>query len=182
MTPPRLVIVGGGVTGLSLACTIQDEARRRQTPLALTVLEAGPAAGGHARTIHADGFVIEAGPNGFLSREPETLALVEMLGLSDRLVEANPAARRRFIVRDGRLCLVPDSPQALVTSAALSWRGKLRLLAEPFAAGRPEARRRCTRSRPAASAARPPTCWSIRPSRASRLATATACPSARSSR
>ena len=137
MTPPRLVIVGGGVTGLSLACTIQDEARRRQAPLALTVLEAGPAAGGHARTIHADGFAIEAGPNGFLSREPETLALVEMLGLSDRLVEANPAARRRFIVRDGRLCLVPDSPKALVTSAALSWRGKLRLLAEPFASGPP---------------------------------------------
>jgi oxygen-dependent protoporphyrinogen oxidase len=137
MMPPRVVVVGGGVTGLALACSLQEEARRRQAPLTLTVLEAASAAGGHARTIRADGFVVETGPNGFLSREPETLALVDALGLRDRLVEASPAARRRYIVRDGRLCRVPDSPQALLTSTALSWRGKLRLLGEPWAAAPP---------------------------------------------
>ncbi len=84
-----------------------------------------------------DGFVIEAGPNGFLNREPQTLALVEMLGLTSRLIEARSDAKRRYIVRGGRLCQVPDGPATLVTSPALSWRGKLRLLAEPFAAGPP---------------------------------------------
>lgn len=138
MTQPRVVIVGGGVSGLSAACTLQDEARTRQQPVSLLVLEAGGTAGGHARTLQADGFVIETGPNGFLSREPDTLDLVERVGMKDRLVEANPAARRRFILRDGRLCLVPDSPRALVHSPALSWRGKLRLLAEPWAPGPPE--------------------------------------------
>ena len=137
MTAPRVVVVGGGVTGLSLACTLQDEAHRRQAPLSITVLEAGPTAGGHAQTADADGFVIDAGPNGFLSREPETLALVDMLGLRDRLVEAAAASRRRYIVRNRRLCLVPDSPAAFLMSPALSWRGKLRLLGEPWAPAPP---------------------------------------------
>ncbi len=91
------------------------------------MLEAGPAPGGHAQTTVADGFVVEAGPNGFLNREPETMALVDALDLGARLVEARPEAKRRFIVRGGQLCQVPDGPLGLVTSTALTWRGKLRL-------------------------------------------------------
>jgi oxygen-dependent protoporphyrinogen oxidase len=53
------------------------------------------------------------------------------------VVTANPAAARRFILRDGRLCRVPDSPIGLLKTRALSWRGKARLLAEPWAAGPP---------------------------------------------
>jgi len=120
------------VTGLSAAVTLLDEARARGVDLDLTLLEAGPALGGHARTIAEDGFLVEAGPNGFLDREPETRALVESLGLQSRIVEARPA-RRRFVVRDGRPCLVPDSPWALLASDVLSVRGRLRLLLEPLA-------------------------------------------------
>jgi oxygen-dependent protoporphyrinogen oxidase len=137
MSAPRIIVVGAGVTGLSLAVTLQEEARRRDERLDLVVLERNPRAGGHCRTVVDGGFVVEAGPNGFLNREPETLALVDLLGLRPRLVEANRASARRFIVRDGRLCQVPDSPAALVTTPALSWKGKARLLAEPFAGGPP---------------------------------------------
>lgn len=138
MSAPRVVVVGGGISGLACAFSLLERARRRGQPLSLTVLEAGPRAGGHAQTIQADGFVVEAGPNGFLNREPHTLALVEALGLRSRLVEARAEAKRRLIVRDGRLCQVPDGPRTLLTSPALSWRGKLRLAGEPFAAGPPE--------------------------------------------
>lgn len=137
MNAPQVVVVGGGISGLSCAFTLLEEARRRDEPLTLTVLDAGARPGGHAQTVVSDGFVVEAGPNGFLNREPHTLALVDALGLRSRLVEARPEAKRRFIVRNGRLCQVPDGPRTLVTSPALSWRGKLRLAAEPFAADAP---------------------------------------------
>jgi len=136
MTGPRIVVIGGGITGLSLASTLQDEARALGLPLDLTVIDAG-APGGHARTVVEDGFVVEGGPNGFLDREPETLGLVKALGLESALVEARPEAKRRFIVRNGRLCRVPESPPTLLTSDALTLAGKLRLLVEPFAAGPP---------------------------------------------
>ena len=137
MSTPRIIVVGAGITGLSLAVTLREEARRLGARLDLAVLERDRLAGGHARTIHADGFAIEAGPNGFLNREPETLALVELLDLDRHLITANPAAARRFIVRDGRLCEVPDSPLTFLRTPALSWRGKARLLAEPWASGPP---------------------------------------------
>ncbi len=137
MTAPRVAVVGAGVTGLTAAYTLRQEARRRDRPLSLVVLDAAAAPGGHARTIRRDGFTIECGPNGFLTREPHTLALVEALGLTGRLVEARAEARRRYLLRGGRLCAVPDGPAALVTSPALSWRAKLRLLAEPLAAAAP---------------------------------------------
>src|SRR5690606_35073440 len=54
-----------------------------------------------------------------------------------RLVEARPESKRRFILRGGKLCEVPDGPAALLTTPALSWRGKLRLMYEPFAPGPP---------------------------------------------
>jgi oxygen-dependent protoporphyrinogen oxidase len=93
--------------------------------------------GGHARTIAEDGFIVEGGPNGFLDREPETRALVRAVGLESQLVEARPEAKRRFIVRNRRLCRVPESPPALVTSDALSFGAKWRLLGELFASGPP---------------------------------------------
>lgn len=137
MTTPRAIVVGGGIAGLSLAFTLEAEAARLGVATDVSVIEAGPEAGGHARTIDDGDWLIETGPNGFLDHEPETMALVEELGLTPELVEANPAARRRFIYRNGALSQVPGSPPALLTSTAVSWRGKLRLLMEPWAASAP---------------------------------------------
>jgi oxygen-dependent protoporphyrinogen oxidase len=137
MKTPRVVVVGGGISGLTLAFTLQEDARRLGAPLSLTVLEAAPRAGGHICSTQAGGFLVESGPNGFLNREPHALALVDALGLQSRLVEARAESRTRYIVRGGRLCAVPSGPASLLTSSALSWPGKLRLLREPFAVGPP---------------------------------------------
>jgi oxygen-dependent protoporphyrinogen oxidase len=138
MNVPRIVVAGGGITGLAAAFTLREEAARRQLPIDLTVLESAAEAGGHARTIVEDGFIVERGPNGFLDRRgEETLALIDELNLRPRLVESNPAAKRRFILDRGALRRVPESPPALIKSDALSWRGKLRLLREPWAAPPP---------------------------------------------
>ncbi|MBI5709063.1 MAG: protoporphyrinogen oxidase [Candidatus Eisenbacteria bacterium] len=131
----RTIVVGGGITGLTLGFRLREGG---PAGCEVTVLEAGERPGGHATTLREDGFLVEGGPNGFLSREPGTLELARELGLGAKLIEARPEAKKRYIVRGGRLCAVPDSPPALLTSPALSPAGKLRLLLEPWAKRAPE--------------------------------------------
>lgn len=128
----HVVVVGAGIAGLSAAVTLQDRARREATPLRLTVLDGARHAGGHAQTSMRDGFLVEAGPNGFLSRSPEARGLIERAGVGSRVVEARPESRRRYILRAGTLGAVPDSPLSLLRTPLLSWRGRLRVLAEPL--------------------------------------------------
>jgi oxygen-dependent protoporphyrinogen oxidase len=137
MTPKRVLVAGGGISGLAAAFTLQQEAARRRLPISLTVVEAGREPGGHARSVVDDGWVVERGPNGFLSSGEETLALVDELLLSSQLVEANVASKRRYILNHGALRKVPASPPALLTADVIGWRGKLRLLREPWAAKPP---------------------------------------------
>lgn len=134
MTPASVVVIGGGVSGLTFAATAVDELRSRGVEADVRLIESAPQAGGHARTLTEGGFLVESGPNGFLDRDPEILSLISALGLESNLVEASREARRRFIVRDRRLVKVPDSPLSFVTSDSLSFRGKIRLLREPWAA------------------------------------------------
>jgi oxygen-dependent protoporphyrinogen oxidase len=138
MTAARVVVAGGGITGLAAAFTLRQEAARHGRAIEVTVLDAADQPGGHARTIIEDGFVIERGPNGFLDRGAETMALIAELNLGDRVVEANVASKRRFILNAGALRQVPESPPALLTSDAIGWRAKLRLLREPWAAPPPQ--------------------------------------------
>lgn len=132
MTRPSVAVVGAGITGLAFASALIDEISGRGLDAEVRLIESSPLAGGQARTVIEDGWVVESGPNGYLDREPEAAALVSQLGLAGRVVEASATSRRRFIVRNGRLLRVPASPQAFITSDSLSWRGKLRILREPW--------------------------------------------------
>ncbi len=129
----RVVIVGGGIAGLSLAHRLMSSAPGWE----VTVLERGGRAGGPLRTEEADGFLFEWGPNGFLDDAPDTMALVRSLGLSDRLLPSRDAARRRYILRAGRLHALPGGPLSFLRSRLLSPSGKLRIALEPWARPRP---------------------------------------------
>jgi oxygen-dependent protoporphyrinogen oxidase len=131
----RVAVIGGGIAGLTTGYRLVEEARRGGLGLELTVLEAAPRAGGHATTMRDDGFLVEAGPNGFLDRprEPQAVELAQALGLEHRLIEARPAAKKRFVLLRGKLRRAPDSPPTLLQSDVLSLPGKLRLMMEPFA-------------------------------------------------
>jgi oxygen-dependent protoporphyrinogen oxidase len=130
----RIAVVGAGIAGLSLAHALVRESGGRAD---VRVLEATGRVGGNLRSERAGGFLCEHGPNGFLDSEPATLALVDALGMQDRVLPSSDAARKRFVFRSGRLHPLPGGPIGFLRSPLLSVRGRARVLAEPFAAARP---------------------------------------------
>ena len=131
----RVVVIGGGIAGLATA----HELLRRRPGLDLVLLEAEDRLGGNIRTSHEDGFTLEWGVNGFLNNVPETLELIEEIGLTRGAPALEPGGRpKRFIFRGGRLWEIPLKPPAFFRSGLLSRRGRLRILGEPFARPRPD--------------------------------------------
>jgi protoporphyrinogen/coproporphyrinogen III oxidase len=127
--PPRVVIVGGGLSGLSLAFRLRERLPAAQ----VTVLEKRLTPGGNIVTVNRDGLRVECGPNGIFDAKPHTLQLCRDLGLSDRLVAASESSRtNRYLLLDGRLRALPASLLSFVTSPVLSWRGKVSLLMEKY--------------------------------------------------
>ncbi|HSP99922.1 MAG TPA: protoporphyrinogen oxidase [Candidatus Dormibacteraeota bacterium] len=133
--PRRVAVIGGGISGLAAAHRLVERGRESGQPLEVRLFEAGPRAGGVIRTERSDGFVIEAGPDSFLSEKPAALRLCERLGITDRLVGTREEFRRTYVVRDGCLRALPDgfllmAPTRLwplVTTPLFSWPGKLRM-------------------------------------------------------
>ncbi len=131
----RVVVIGGGIAGLAAAYRLIE--RRGDNPLGFDVmlLEATARLGGVIQTEHRDGFVLERGPDSFISEKPEATELVKRLGLTHHLIETNQAHRRSLIVRNSKLCPVPEGFQLLapsrlwpfVTSDIFSWMGKARM-------------------------------------------------------
>ncbi|RMG56957.1 MAG: protoporphyrinogen oxidase [Deltaproteobacteria bacterium] len=128
----RVVVVGGGISGLATAIYLELLAAERDFPLSVTVLEKEPLPGGKMRTTRDEGYLVEWGPNGFLTNKPDTLSLVEKIGIEDRLYPSSDRARRRFLCLGGKLHLLPEKPGQFFTSPLLSAAGKLRVLLEPF--------------------------------------------------
>jgi protoporphyrinogen/coproporphyrinogen III oxidase len=134
----RVVVVGGGITGLATALHLRDQAREAGDAVEVVVLEAADRPGGNVQTERIDGFTIERGPNGFLDNAPATLALVQRVGLQDQLQPADESAARRFLYRNDRLHQLPGGPAGFLRSPVLSLRGRLRVFGEPFARSRPD--------------------------------------------
>jgi oxygen-dependent protoporphyrinogen oxidase len=127
-----IVIVGGGITGLSLAFRLSSRPNTQ-----VTLLEASDRLGGNIRTIHKDGFTIEFGPNGFLDSSPATVQLARDVGLGDKLIAASESSsRKRYLFLGDRLHALPNSIGRLLRLPLLSMRGKLALLTEPLRACR----------------------------------------------
>jgi len=131
----KLVVIGGGITGLAAAHRAVELARERSLAVDLTVIEARERLGGTIATERADGFLIEAGPDSFLSEKPWALGLCQRLGLEGRLVRTDDRFRKVFVWRGGRLHPLPDGFQLLaptklgpfLSSNLFSWGGKLRM-------------------------------------------------------
>ena len=128
----RIVVVGGGVAGLTTALHLKDRAGEISDGVEVVLLEGRDHVGGNIRTDRDDGWIVEWGPNGYLDNVPSTPALVRRLGLDPHVQKANERAAKRFLFRNGRLHLLPANPLTFLRSPVLSVRGRLRVLLEPF--------------------------------------------------
>lgn len=128
------VIIGGGISGLSAA---YDLAR---SGIHYTIVEKRPRLGGVIETQRLGGCVLEGGPDSFLSQKPEALALIQELGLGDKVIGSNDQTRITYILRHGRLVRLPEGVQMIAPSRAwpmaktslVGWGTKLRMAVEMF--------------------------------------------------
>lgn len=137
--PRRLVVLGGGVTGLAAAHRALELAREQRVALEVELLEASPRLGGAIWTDRVDAYpVVEGGPDMFITDKPWALALAERLGLGDKLLSTNTMNRRSLVLRDGLPVEVPEgftlmAPTKvvpMVKTPLLSWAGKARMAAD----------------------------------------------------
>lgn len=129
---PRVVIIGGGISGLSAAYYLSKQG------IESTIVEGRPQLGGVIRTENVDGCVLEAGPDSFLAAKPWALDLIRELGLGADVIASNDHQRVTYIVRSGRLVPLPDGlimmaptkVAPMVTTRLVSWPAKLRMSLE----------------------------------------------------
>ena len=136
MSVRRVVILGGGVTGLTAAYRLlaagHDASGRR---LAVTVLEERPRLGGNIVTERRDGFVIDGGPDSFVAVRPQAKALCNDLGLADRLIPTTERNRRVYVAHKGALEPMPEGLSLgvptrvwpMARTPLVSWAGKARM-------------------------------------------------------
>jgi oxygen-dependent protoporphyrinogen oxidase len=110
----RVVIVGGGIAGLAAAYRIRQAAPE----VWVTLVESDRRLGGKIVTERVDGFVIEGGPDTFLSYKPRGIGLCRELGLEDRLHGTNEKIRRTYVMRRGKLYDLPEGLTGLIPSRA----------------------------------------------------------------
>ena len=133
----RIAIIGGGVSGLSAAYSLEKQ-KKKGAELSYVLFEAGSRLGGVIATERVDDFLIEAGPDSFLTEKPWATDLCRELGLGDQLIASNDAERKTYILLNDRLVPLPDGLMFMVPtnfsaaffSSLFSWQTKLRFLRE----------------------------------------------------
>ncbi len=122
----KIIIIGGGISGLTTAYWLQKYG------FDVTILEKEKRAGGSIRTEKENGYLIECGPNSTLDVFQEVDDLCTELNIIEQKILADRTNKNRYVVRDGRLRLLPTSPSQFFTTDLWTLRGKLRLMGEPF--------------------------------------------------
>jgi oxygen-dependent protoporphyrinogen oxidase len=131
----QVAIVGGGIAGLATAYYLQEKARQNGLPLSYSLIESTSSFGGKIVTdVHHD-FVVEGGPDSFITQKPAALHLCRELGLEDRLMGTNDSRRKVYVLDGGRLRSLPDGVMLIVPtrftpfalSPLISLPGKLRM-------------------------------------------------------
>ncbi len=126
----RVAVIGGGISGLATAYSIQQKTEEIGLPAKVFLIEKDTRLGGKIKTDNIDGWICENGPLGYIDNKPEVSALIDRLGMRDDLVVSSDAARKRYVFIDGKLQKLPDSPPAFIKTKLLSWSAKLRIARE----------------------------------------------------
>lgn len=133
--PKKVAVIGGGIAGLAAAHHVLEISARDDIPVELKLYESRDRLGGSIVSERRDGYLIEGGPDSFITQKPWALALCKRLGIEDQLVGTNPDYRRTYVVHRGRmhpipegfLLLAPTRIMPFVFSRLFSWPGKMRM-------------------------------------------------------
>ncbi len=127
----KTVIIGGGITGLATAFYLQESGL-----VDYSLIECSPHWGGKITSAQQNGFVVEGGPDSFLTQKTAALDLCRRLGLSDQLVGSNGGkSSTTFVWSKGRLHPMPEGMMLMaptmvlpfLRSQLISWSGKVRM-------------------------------------------------------
>jgi protoporphyrinogen/coproporphyrinogen III oxidase len=126
MSTHDAVIVGAGISGLTLAFELNSRGRR------VRVLEKEEHTGGSIITTRRGGYLIELGPNTVLANSLHVDHIIDASGLGSRRLEAFTVNKKRLVLRDGQLIPLPANPLAFMTTPLFSIKTKAGLFKEPF--------------------------------------------------
>lgn len=114
----KVLIIGGGITGLSTAFYTQQYLKAQGIEGEITLVEKSDRLGGKINTLYRDNFVIEKGPDSFLARKMPMIDLARELGIEDQLTGTNAAAKKNYILLHNKLHLMPPG---LVLGIPTKW-------------------------------------------------------------
>lgn len=134
----KVIIIGGGITGLACAHRLLELKSKAGVSLDILLLEASSRLGGTIETERRDEFVIEKGPDCFISEKPGACDLSKRLGLDREIIGTTGEHRRSFVAWKNRLIPIPEgfyliAPRnfkSLLLSSLFSPFGKLRMAAD----------------------------------------------------
>jgi protoporphyrinogen/coproporphyrinogen III oxidase len=109
----RVAVIGGGVAGLAAAYELARLARGGAA-LQAVLFEASTRLGGIVETVREGGFVIECGPDAWISEKPWARELAVELNLGDEVMTSNDAERKTYVLIDGKLQSMPDGMRMMV--------------------------------------------------------------------
>lgn len=135
----RIVVIGAGATGLAAAYQLVNDLGDRKDAEIL-LLEKSDRVGGQILSVVEDDFVLECGPDCFISDKPAVLKLAEPLGITDELTGTRSAAGGTDILTNGKLVRMPEGVMMMIptkfkpfiSTKLLSWPGKIRAAMDVF--------------------------------------------------
>ncbi|TMU88424.1 protoporphyrinogen oxidase [Bacillus sp. BHET2] len=132
----KVVVIGGGVTGLTTAYYLQQEIIEKKLPIEIKLVEATHRLGGKVQTLKKDGYVIEKGPDSCLSTKTEVSRLAENLGMKDALIRNRKGASyviaggELYPIPGGSIVGIPTQIAPFITTGLFSLTGKMRAAAD----------------------------------------------------
>ena len=136
MDKKQIVVVGGGITGLSAAYYLQQRIKKEKLPYEVKLVEASGRLGGKIKTVKKDGYTIELGPDSLPARKPAAMKLTRELGLEEQMVYN--ATGQSYILANNKLHKmplgtfmgIPKDRTAIVSTKLISFKGKIRALGD----------------------------------------------------
>ncbi|MEH7116394.1 protoporphyrinogen oxidase [Neobacillus vireti] len=132
----KVVIIGGGITGLASAFYLQKMIQEQNLSINIQLIESSHRLGGKLQTVIKDGFTIERGPDSFLARKTSMTRLAKEVGMDGQLVPNSTgksyilASEELHSMPGGSIMGIPTEIKPFITTNLFSIPGKLRAAAD----------------------------------------------------